>query len=303
MSTSTNENAAQEMVARHLSGDEIVVTMAETAMVPLGYAHFVPLVGGLVQLGRASAAKPHLVVITNKRFLLIQFNRWSTVRGLEELGCKDYPIGAVVTAVADRKIVDREFGDSLKITTNDGQKFALRGLTYATAQNVCASINEVKKRGSGFYLPTDKQSILQHKNGDVMFSYSADLSITSSGNDEQETILLESADSTLVVFRILHSEMAADEANQSILGSLTSGFQGKKNCIFKPIVTCTRNIGTVDFGGHKLSLQLMGCDCSYEAYSFKHNGHTITVVFYCMNSDREKAEKKFGIICDSLRVV
>jgi hypothetical protein len=145
MSTSINETDIPEQITRHLLDNEVVISMAETATVPLGFADFVPLIGSLLQLGRACSLKPHYVVITNKRLLLIQYNRLSIARGFKELGFNHYPIEEILTADASKPALDIEFDACLKIALKSGEKFTFRKLSIEEAQEVCESINEVKK--------------------------------------------------------------------------------------------------------------------------------------------------------------
>lgn len=145
MSASINETDIPEQITRHLLDNEVVISIAETATVPLGFADFVPVIGSLLQLGRACSLKPHYVVITNKRLLLIQYNRFSMARGFKEVAFNHYPIEEILTADASKPALDIEFDACLKISLKSGEKFTFRKLSIEEAQEVCESITVAKK--------------------------------------------------------------------------------------------------------------------------------------------------------------
>ena len=82
-----------------------------------------------------AGTKPYLLAVTNKRFLIIQFNRFSKItKEIREVGFEDVPISRIRRCVAEGRFLDQIYAkDSFKLDLGDGRKYHFRQITKENA--------------------------------------------------------------------------------------------------------------------------------------------------------------------------
>ena len=123
--------ALQQVIKKRLQPEEKVLAFATAVTTPTGNVHWVPVVGALLELGRAAATKPYILAVTDRRFLIIQINKFSHVtKEVNEVAFVELPIERIRAAAAESRFLDSlVYGDSFKLDAGEGRKYHFRKLT------------------------------------------------------------------------------------------------------------------------------------------------------------------------------
>lgn len=142
-----NEKGIPLILEKHLKEGEELLAWIDVTLPPYTGMRWVPVVGGLIELGRVSTMKCFFLTITSQRLILLQRNKTARITGLQEVGVETYNICEVVSAKAGKAaFLDTRSGDILEISTADGKTYKFRGLDYDDAVELCDTILELKKQ-------------------------------------------------------------------------------------------------------------------------------------------------------------
>lgn len=127
--------ALQQLIKARMTAEEELLAFATAVTMPTGNLYWVPVVGSLLELGRVAGTKPYLLAVTNKRFLIIQLNRFSKMqKEIREVGFEHVPIGQICRCVAEGRFLDQIYAkDSFKLNLGDGRKYHFRQITKENA--------------------------------------------------------------------------------------------------------------------------------------------------------------------------
>jgi len=121
----------QQLIKNRLQAGETLLAFATALTTPTGNVHWVPFVGGLLELGRAVATKHYILGVTEQRFLIIQINKWSRItKEVHEVSFDDVPIKRIRTVAAQSRFLDSlVYGDEFKLEAGDGRKYHFRKIS------------------------------------------------------------------------------------------------------------------------------------------------------------------------------
>lgn len=117
----------QQLIYNRVQSEETVLAFATAITTPYGSTYWVPFIGSTLELGRLAGMKPYVLVVTDKRFLIIQYTKFSILRGgSKEVAFREFPISQIRTIVAQSGKWDWCGGDELKLTIASNEKYHFR---------------------------------------------------------------------------------------------------------------------------------------------------------------------------------
>ena len=130
--------AIQQVIKNRLQpGETLVAFTTATTKIGGSGAAWIPFVGTTLELGRSLTLKPYILAVTDKRFLIIQHNKFSRItKELKEVAFDEVPLERIRTAMSSKRIsfvYSMLDGDSLKLELGDGRKFHFRNITAENA--------------------------------------------------------------------------------------------------------------------------------------------------------------------------
>lgn len=142
-----NEQGIPLILEKHLKQGEELLAWVDVTLPPYTGMRWVPVVGGLIELGRVAAMRCFFLTLTSQRLILLERNKAARLTGLQEIGIQSYNICDIASMKAGKAfMLDARSGDSLEIVTTDGNTYKFRGLDYSDAVDLCDTVTELKKR-------------------------------------------------------------------------------------------------------------------------------------------------------------